>query len=87
MEQVRELRALLGWQQGFHTRADCCCHSSTSSIGLAGAPVLGLGKSSFWVLAFLQTHCGNFGNLFNFPEWDPKPGEVKESLSWSLNIL
>lgn len=87
MEQVRERRALPGWQRGFHTRADCCCHSSTSSIGLAGAQVLGLGKSSFWVLAFLQTLCVNFGNLLNFPERDPKPGEVKESLSWSLDML
>lgn len=49
--------------------------------------MLGLGKSSFWVLAFLQTLCVNFGNLLNFPERDPKPGEVKESLSWSLDML
>lgn len=42
---------------------------------------------SFWFLAFLQTHCVNFGNLLNFPEHNPKPREVKESLSWNLNVV
>lgn len=49
--------------------------------------MLQLGKSSFWFLAFLQTHCVNFGNLLNFPEHNPKPREVKESLSWNLNVV